>query len=253
MNNSIVGSSGTRGVNGGGALAGGAFSGGEGIADGGVGGAGRMKLMTMLLANLEIDVNELLVDSCRRSSIDSMSMILNYGACPERAMLDTCERGDEKVLEMLLAHPIKSAIAIKALAAAAECAHARCVRLLVQAGVPVDVPDNEGRTPLFMAARSASAASVVELLASGASVDTRHKFSFCTPLHIAAFNGDAPSVKALLDAGADRQAKDKNGETPLDLAGLYDTECRRLLEAKIKPPPRSSWTGWMSWGRRACA
>ena len=127
-NNPIVDIGGTSGVGGG--VGGGRMSGGN---------AARLKLMTMLLARPEVDVNELLLDSCRRSETDSLSLILLYGANADRVIIDTCERGDDKVLELLLAHPIDSAVAVRALATAAECAHVRCVRLLVQAGVPVVV------------------------------------------------------------------------------------------------------------------
>jgi hypothetical protein len=39
-----------------------------------------------------------------------------------------------------------------------------------------------------------------------------------TPLHIAAMLGSREMVEALLDAGADPAAKNKDGETPLDVA-----------------------------------
>lgn len=53
------------------------------------------------------------------------------------------------------------------------------------------------------------------------------------PLHDAASAGDVTAVKSLLDAGADRDSKDKNGETPLNLAILagHDDVALMLLEA----------------------
>ncbi|XP_055608553.1 acyl-CoA-binding domain-containing protein 6-like [Uranotaenia lowii] len=49
-----------------------------------------------------------------------------------------------------------------------------------------------------------------------------------TALHYASSCGNRDCVKLLLDKGADRNAKDDEGETPLDIA--FDSEIERLLK-----------------------
>ena len=72
-------------------------------------------------------------------------------------------------------------------------------------------------TPLHHAALWGHSAIVDTLLANGADVKAVDMF-WSTPLHGAAKWGDGAMVDALLKAGADGTAKDKNGESPADLA-----------------------------------
>lgn len=102
------------------------------------------------------------------------------------------------------------------IAAAAGDAHA--VRALLDKGVPVDVRDAGGKTPLHWAAyldleASAKGASIVALIERGADVNARSNGG-STPLHEAASAGNVIAVKILLKHGADPLARNVRGVTP---------------------------------------
>ena len=77
-----------------------------------------------------------------------------------------------------------------------------------------------GDTPLHEAAQSGNAASCERLIKAGADVNATDPDYGLTPLHEAARKGYADIVHALLVGGADPDAKNNNGQTPLDLARL---------------------------------
>jgi ankyrin repeat protein len=56
------------------------------------------------------------------------------------------------------------------------------------------------------------------LVQSGADVNAQEKLKHCTALHMAARRGNVPVAEALLNCGADKEARDKLGETPLHRA-----------------------------------
>ena len=72
--------------------------------------------------------------------------------------------------------------------------------------------------------KTATTANVQAELSGGADVMARNLAPRLlvdygsTPLHWAATFGNSSKIQALLAAGADAKAKDKNGETPWDLA-----------------------------------
>jgi len=69
----------------------------------------------------------------------------------------------------------------------------------------VHLKDNDGRTPLSIAAGSGALASVMSLLSLQASLETRCKHDL-TPLHHAAAGGFASVVRLLLESQADAEA-----------------------------------------------
>ena len=77
--------------------------------------------------------------------------------------------------------------------------------------------DENGFTPLHIAARWGTPANNQLLLAAGADVMARAGDG-STPLHFAAGFGTPANIQALLDAGADAKAKNEEGITPWDLA-----------------------------------
>lgn len=117
------------------------------------------------------------------------------------------------------------------------------------AGVPIDVADADGCTPLLVAARQHRRAAVAALLAAGADPHRPARSGF-TPLllaatsavtlrpfvaagidldrpsrrlglsalHHAARYGSADAIRALLGAGANPHVRDRDGRTPLDHA-----------------------------------
>jgi ankyrin repeat protein len=103
----------------------------------------------------------------------------------------------------------------------------------IQAGVPPNVRDREGRTALHVAVEEVHLFAVMMLLAKGADPRARDR-SGRTPLHLAA-DGDRRRegerfqiVKVLLAKGADRNAVDDEGNRPVDLAKIV--EFRSALE-----------------------
>jgi ankyrin repeat protein len=84
------------------------------------------------------------------------------------------------------------------------------VRVLLDAGAPIEARDGSGSTPLHWAAGYGCVPCVALLLAHGAKVNaTRNDGG--TPLHRA----QASTVPTLLAAGANVRAKDRGGRVPL--------------------------------------
>jgi truncated hemoglobin YjbI/ankyrin repeat protein len=96
------------------------------------------------------------------------------------------------------------------------------VELLLYLGADSNARDEWGHTPLYFvgnASHGAQGAAVVRVLAqSGADVNAQEKLKHCTALHMAARRGNVLVAEALLDCGADREARDKLGDTPLHRA-----------------------------------
>ncbi len=86
-------------------------------------------------------------------------------------------------------------------------------------GADITMTDEEGGTPLHLAALGARDPAVIKVLISaGADVDARDRAAR-TPLHWAALINENPLIfAALIDAGADVNAQDLWGQTPLHQA-----------------------------------
>ena len=78
----------------------------------------------------------------------------------------------------------------------------KAAKLLIAGGMPVDLRNEGGLTPLMVAATFGNVEVAEVLIAQGADLAARN-LSGHTPLHIAALAGQAPVVKLLLDHGAD--------------------------------------------------
>jgi len=148
-------------------------------------------------------------------------------------LFEAAEQGDADTVERILAGRPSLADAINdqgtsSLHVAAERGHARVVDVLLDAGLDPNLRDRQGRTPLHRADSSAAACPATErLLARGAEVNARDDRGW-TPLH-AAWNAPA-KVQALLRAGADRDATNREGLRPVDVAEALDaTRAVRLL------------------------
>jgi len=91
------------------------------------------------------------------------------------------------------------------------------VPLLLAAGTPIDIRDDEGLTALHRAARSSDAGMVALLLGEGADPNAADAAGR-TPLHVACTRASVPNVQALLAAGADADRADAGGATPRSVA-----------------------------------
>lgn len=107
-----------------------------------------------------------------------------------------------------------------ALHAAAVYNRPRAVKLLVGRGMPVDMRNEAGLTPLMVAATFGNVEVADALLSLGADAAARNPAGH-TPLHIAALAGQADILRLLLDHGADIVIRaPQDGETPLHFAAL---------------------------------
>jgi ankyrin repeat protein len=116
------------------------------------------------------------------------------------------------------------------------------VALLHQYKASVDVKDASGRNPLHKAASGGKLQIVSFLLKSQASLDEEDsKFAY-TPLHLATISGHKDVIHMLLQNGARRDAKTKNGRTPLYFAkNRNDAELIRLLTPPRRLFPCMPW------------
>ena len=100
-------------------------------------------------------------------------------------------------------------------------------KLFIKKGAVLDVQDRYGFAPLHYACQKGHAGIVRILIAHGAQIETRTHYDH-TLLHWAAWRGHRGVVEILLESGADPRARDKNGESPAQLAEEYGY--RRVAE-----------------------
>lgn len=128
------------------------------------------------------------------------------------------------------------------------CGHLSCVELLLKAGANRNCTSITGYTPLLVASMRNYPAIVSALLAADADADADVQVDIAdiygrTPLIVAACRNHTEVVKLLLDGGANRELKDDNGETALDLAmnhknvnvvtKIMEQQCLELLVPEV--------------------
>ena len=117
---------------------------------------------------------------------------------------------------------------------AAANGHSDCVVTLIGADAQVDASQNEGATALMAAAVQGHSKCVAALLGASVQVDVMAEKGY-TALHLAAVNGHSDVVAMLLKSGADRALKDEDGDTALDMARR---EGHSVVVALLEAPPR---------------
>jgi ankyrin repeat protein len=93
---------------------------------------------------------------------------------------------------------------------------------LIRRGLPVDVPDRVGTTPLMVAAAFGNVDVAEALLDAGANPNAHDAANGTAPLHFAALAGHAAIVRLLLGRGAAIAIRDGHGESPLHYAAYYN-------------------------------
>jgi len=196
------------------------------------------------------------------TDIDKVNLLLAKGADVNAVtkrgrsalLLAAMSDGSAPLVRLLMskgADPkVVDVLKVNALNAATRGNDMETIRIIADAGVPVNDADFAGFTPLITAASAGNVQAVKLLLAKGAHVNAvSGDGSFqkvkagtialgnFTPLLAAASFGSREVVSLLLDAGADVNAKDVRGMTPLMLAVATDHQSPEVVRALINRKP----------------
>jgi len=120
------------------------------------------------------------------------------------------------------------------------------VRMLIALAANAWAEDDQGATPLHLAGRpwQGQQRTIETLLEVGVPVDIVDRGG-STPLHYAARFGNSPAIKALLAAGADAGVVDAAGETPLVRWGAGSRrgrqQCGWWVRLQIAVPLAGGW------------
>ncbi len=107
------------------------------------------------------------------------------------------------------------------------------IELLIKQGLDVDSVNDDGQTPLHIAAYYGCGIGVELLVENGADINAKDKWGK-TPLHNAAYKHDYEIASFLVSRGADVNAKNNDGETPTDAISNYNHRMAQDLKDKMK-------------------
>ena len=175
---------------------------------------------------------------CVKALLDAGAPVLSGRKHGRSALGAAAENGHREILELLLQQDVSpdaesNAVGGTPLLLAAAQGRIASLCTLQVAGADINCTDDNGRTPLYEAARQGHS-TIINLLgmAYGAKVDGWHSWKI-DPLCIAAFNGHIDSVRALLDVGCPIINDRKHGYSALHCAAQYGyTEIVKLLLEK---------------------
>jgi ankyrin repeat protein/thiol-disulfide isomerase/thioredoxin len=130
-----------------------------------------------------------------------------------------------------------------ALMYAARAGNTPLVHVLLGAKARVDLKDTVGRTALHLAARDGNVEVMELLLAAGADPSAQDFRFLGTPLHHAAGGGQADAVRCLLKHGCPVGLRDKNGDAPLHLAVIGNSNEVNVIKALLNAGADINETG----------
>jgi ankyrin repeat protein len=105
--------------------------------------------------------------------------------------------------------------------------HVECVRLLLEHGADMTIPDWEGSVPLHFCDRSLECTQL--LVQAGCPINIKNTKGY-TLLHVACGRGESDIVHFLVNNGADLNCRLNGGETPLFMACVANNyEAVRIL------------------------
>ncbi|WP_353276286.1 ankyrin repeat domain-containing protein [Wolbachia endosymbiont (group B) of Villa cingulata] len=107
-------------------------------------------------------------------------------------------------------------------------------RSLVEKGADINAENIFGRKPIHIAAENNNKNIIEFFLSKGMSIDDVDRYGR-TPLYCASWNGHLGVVKYLVDKGADVYTQDKGGKTPLNVAidQKHDDVIKYLKQAQL--------------------
>ena len=193
-------------------------------------------------ASTELEADVALREAARAGDAAGVAAAAARGGHPDQTvklgaslLQRAVEAGDGGVAAALLAAgatvDLRSSLGETPLHAAVGRGDGELVRLLLAAGADPNARMKYGRTPLLLAAEADRSEIACRLLEAGARVNEGAKYEV-TPLHAAAGRGALATARLLLEAGADPLARDRDGDTPYDLALRSD---RAELVALLAP------------------
>jgi ankyrin repeat protein len=203
-------------------------------------------------AQAETGITVLMIAARYKGNAEVVKLLLQKGAKPNveakvqnnaSALFYAITAGDVQTADLLIAAGAKldnrmtllGQFQIWPMTFAALGDEAGLVDFLIGKGANVNEVDDDGLSALAWATLTNHVQTIQVLLARGAKVDQVDKFGM-TPLLYAAsvYYGDTAVLEKLIGAGADLKAKNKQGQTALDLARIFNhANAASLLSSKI--------------------
>jgi ankyrin repeat protein len=203
-------------------------------------------------ARAKTGISALMIAARYKGNAEVVKLLLQYGAKPNveakvqnnaSALFYAITAGDVQTADLLIAAGAKpddrmtvlGVFSISPLTFAAIDDEARLVDFLIGKGANVNDVDDDGISALAWATLSNHVRTTQVLLARGAKVDQVDKFGMTPLLYAASVDfGDTAVLETLIGAGADLNAKNKQGQTALDLARIFNhANAASLLSSKI--------------------